>query len=89
MLALITLPDPTTILSASSPWFSTWFTEWWAWAIAGIGILMAFTFVRWLIHAFETGIRSLFHHDDSWMPKKYEETSEYEWRKKHGRTIYD
>lgn len=52
MYSLITLPDPTSILSNSAPWFNAWFAEFLPYLYIGVGVITAFIMIRWLVNHF-------------------------------------
>lgn len=48
MYALITLPEPTSILSNSAPWFNSWFAEFLPYLYIGVGVLGIYIAINFL-----------------------------------------
>ena len=82
MLSLVSLPDPTVVIASSSEWGNVMFAEFWPWTLAGLGIFIAVALILWLSNTITDSVHHL-------TTRKYEDTSEYEYRKKHHMTEFD
>lgn len=83
MISMVTFPSPTTTLSNIANWTVPFFDNFWPWLLIGLGILLAFKAIGWIVHIFHPRrtIKQSY--------TRYEDSSEGQYRKKHRMDAFD